>query len=193
MESILAKQGLQACETCLTQARLAYLRRRYGTKVNTKKHEEIVIYEVNQRFPYVIKIIKRRKIMITNLMIMAADAGATQQGGGMGLGFIVAYIAVFAVLIYFMFVRPQKKQTQQQEDMMKSLKPGDSIMTTSGFYGTVIGIDDDTVIVEFGNNKNCRIPMHKKAIADIESADAEEEDVQEEETETNTKLGKKKK
>ncbi len=131
--------------------------------------------------------------MITNLMIMAADAGATQQGGGMGLGFIVAYIAVFAVLIYFMFVRPQKKQTQQQEDMMKSLKPGDSIMTTSGFYGTVIGIDDDTVIVEFGNNKNCRIPMHKKAIADIESADAEEEDVQEEETETNTKLGKKKK
>ena len=81
--------------------------------------------------------------------------------------------------------------------MMKSLKPGDSIMTTSGFYGTVIGIDEDTVIVEFGNNKNCRIPMHKKAIADVESADAAEEEAEEaeetEKTESSSKLGKKKK
>ena len=77
--------------------------------------------------------------------------------------------------------------------MMKGLKPGDSIMTTSGFYGTVIGIDEDTVIVEFGNNKNCRIPMHKKAIADVESADAVEEEPEEVEEETNSKLGKKKK
>jgi preprotein translocase subunit YajC len=46
-------------------------------------------------------------------------------------------------------------------------------MTTSGFFGTVIDIpDDETVIVEFGNNKNCRIPMHKKAIAEIEDPDS---------------------
>ncbi len=38
-------------------------------------------------------------------------------------------------------------------------------MTTSGFYGTVIDITDDTVIVEFGSNKNCSIPMQKSAIA----------------------------
>ena len=43
--------------------------------------------------------------------------------------------------------------------------------TTSGFYGTVIDIEDDTVIVEFGNNKNCRIPMQKAAIADLEKAE----------------------
>lgn len=41
-------------------------------------------------------------------------------------------------------------------------------MTTSGFYGIIIDISDDTVIIEFGNNKNCRIPMQKAAIAAVE-------------------------
>ena len=41
------------------------------------------------------------------------------------------------------------------------------------FYGIIIDITDDTVIVEFGNNKNCRIPMQKSAIAQVEKADAE--------------------
>ena len=35
---------------------------------------------------------------------------------------------------------------------------------------------DDTVIVECGNNKNCRIPMHKNAIAEIEKSDADSDD-----------------
>ena len=38
------------------------------------------------------------------------------------------------------------------------------------FYGTILDVMDDTVIVEFGNNKNCRIPMQKQAIAQIEKA-----------------------
>ena len=135
--------------------------------------------------------------MIMNLMVMAetAAAGADQQTGGMNIGFMIAYLAFFALLIYFLFIRPTRKQSQQQNEMMQGLKPGDSIMTTSGFYGTVIGIDDDTVIVEFGNNKNCRIPMHKKAIAEVESAEAAyEEPEQEEEAEEKPgkRLGKKK-
>ena len=44
---------------------------------------------------------------------------------------------------------------------------------TSGFYGVVIDITDDTLIVEFGSNKNCRIPMKKAAIAQIEKANAD--------------------
>ena len=42
------------------------------------------------------------------------------------------------------------------------------VLTTSGFYGVIIDMTDDTVIVEFGNNKNCRIPMQKAAIAQLE-------------------------
>ena len=53
------------------------------------------------------------------------------------------------------------------------LEPCDSVYTTSGFYGMVIDISEDSVIVEFDNNKNCRIPMQKNAIAQVEKADAE--------------------
>ena len=51
---------------------------------------------------------------------------------------------------------------------ISELATGDTVLTTSGFYGTVIDITDDTVIVEFGSNKNCRIPMQKSAIAAVE-------------------------
>ena len=54
------------------------------------------------------------------------------------------------------------------DEMMSTLAVGDSVLTSSGFYGVVIDITEDTVIVEFGNNKNCRIPMQKAAIVQIE-------------------------
>ena len=43
------------------------------------------------------------------------------------------------------------------------------------FPSVVIDINDDTIIVEFGNNKNCRIPMQKRAVVEVEKANAEEE------------------
>ena len=90
------------------------------------------------------------------------------SAAGSGLSLIVI-IAFWIVLMYFMIVKPQKKQKKQMEDLHSSMEPGDSIMTTGGFYGTLLDIvDDTTVIVEFGNNKNCRIPMHKNAIAEVE-------------------------
>ena len=79
-------------------------------------------------------------------------------------------------------IRPQKKQQKKQDELQNSLEPGDNIMTTSGFFGTILDIvDETTVIVEFGNNKNCRIPMHKRAIAEVEKAgSAEVKDTKEE-------------
>ena len=55
--------------------------------------------------------------------------------------------------------------------MLNSMEVGDSVVTTSGFYGVVIDMTEEDVIVEFGNNKNCRIPMRKQAIAEVEKAD----------------------
>ena len=52
--------------------------------------------------------------------------------------------------------------------MLNSMEVGDSVVTTSGFYGVIIDMTDDTVIVEFGSNKNCRIPMQKAAIVQVE-------------------------
>ena len=75
--------------------------------------------------------------------------------------------------MYFAAIRPQKKEQKKTSAMLSTLEIGDCVLTTSGFYGIVIDITDDTVIVEFGNNKNCRIPMQKSAIVQVEKADAE--------------------
>jgi len=86
-------------------------------------------------------------------------------------------ILVYGVLIlalWFFFFRPQKKEQNRVASMLAALEVGDCVLTTSGFYGIVIDISDDTVIVEFGNNKNCRIPMEKSAISRVEKANAGE-------------------
>lgn len=83
---------------------------------------------------------------------------------------LIAYIVLIFAFIYFMMIRPQKKEQKRVGAMLSALAIGDSILTTSGFYGVVIDITDDTVIVEFGNNRNCRIPMQKTAIAQVEKA-----------------------
>ena len=65
-------------------------------------------------------------------------------------------------------MRPQKKEQKRIQAMLASMEVGDTALTTSGFYGVIIDITDDDVIVEFGNNKNCRIPMQKAAISAVE-------------------------
>ena len=52
--------------------------------------------------------------------------------------------------------------------MMSAMDVGDACVTNSGFYGVIIDISEDDVVVEFGNNKNCRIPMKKSCITEIE-------------------------
>ena len=84
---------------------------------------------------------------------------------------IVGYIVVFGALMYFMAIRPQKKEQKKQQELLESMENGDCVLTSSGFYGVVIDITEDTVIVEFGSNKNCRIPMQKTAIVQIEKAE----------------------
>ena len=89
--------------------------------------------------------------------------------GGMGAGFVmVIYIVLIFGFVYFASIRPQKKEQKRIGAMLASMEIGDSVLTTSGFYGVLIDISDDTVIVEFGSNKNCRIPMQKSAIAQVE-------------------------
>lgn len=96
---------------------------------------------------------------------------ATASGGGAAgmIGMIVWIVLLFG-LMWFLMIRPQKKEQKRITAMLADMAVGDAIVTTSGFYGVVIDITDEDVIVEFGNNKNCRIPMRKSAIAEVEKA-----------------------
>ena len=89
---------------------------------------------------------------------------------GMSMVGAIIWMVVLFGIMYFLMLRPQKKEQKRLQAMLNDMEVGDSIVTTSGFYGVVIDMTDEDVIVEFGNNKNCRIPMRKQAIAEVEKA-----------------------
>ncbi|MCR4890720.1 MAG: preprotein translocase subunit YajC [Lachnospiraceae bacterium] len=97
-------------------------------------------------------------------------AQAPAAGGGIMM--LLVYVVLFGGFFYFMAIRPQKKERNRIQAMMEALEVGDSVLTNSGFYGVIIDISDETVIVEFGSNRNCRIPMQKSAIAQIEKPES---------------------
>ena len=95
---------------------------------------------------------------------------ATESASSAGWISMVVWLVILFAFMYFFMVRPQKKEQKRVAAMLSNLETGDCVLTTSGFYGIIIDITDDTVIVEFGNNKNCRIPMEKSAISKVEKA-----------------------
>ena len=89
---------------------------------------------------------------------------------GMGMVGAIVWMVVLFGIMYFLMLRPQKKEQKRLQAMLNDMEVGDSIVTTGGFYGVVIDMTEEDVIVEFGNNKYCRIPMRKQAIAEVEKA-----------------------
>ena len=86
------------------------------------------------------------------------------------------YVVLIFAFMYFIAIKPQQKEKKKMQELMASIAVGDTVLTSSGFYGVIIDMTDDTVIVEFGNNKNCRIPMQMSAIAEVEKVNETKEE-----------------
>ena len=84
-----------------------------------------------------------------------------------GIGIILIYVVILGAM-WFLLMRPQKKEQKRIQAMLSTMEVGDTVLTTSGFYGVIIYISEGDVMLEFVNNKNCRIPMQKAAIAQLE-------------------------
>lgn len=104
------------------------------------------------------------------LYLLTETTGETAAAGWMSWGGVFIIYGIFILALWLFFFRPQSKERKRVAGMLANMEVGDCVLTTSGFYGIVIDITDDTVIVEFGNNKNCRIPMDKSAISKVEKA-----------------------
>lgn len=98
-------------------------------------------------------------------LLLTSDTGTSSTASMISM--LVSFV-ILGVFFYFVIIRPQKKEQKKMNAMLSTLAIGDCVLTNGGFYGVIIDITDDTVIVEFGNNKNCRIPMQKSAIAQVE-------------------------
>lgn len=96
----------------------------------------------------------------------AASAAATQQQEDPRAATIrmVGMLLVMGLLFYFMLIRPQSKRAKQQAEMLKTIKPGDKVATSSGIIGTVIAVKDKSVSIRSADSK---LEISKSAISEV--------------------------
>ena len=91
------------------------------------------------------------------------------SGGGFG-GFLIPLGLMFAIM-YFLVIMPQQRQRKKMQAMLAELKAGDKIITSGGIYGTINGIDGDSVILKISSEPQVKIRIARAAIAQVEASE----------------------
>ena len=65
---------------------------------------------------------------------------------------ILMMVALFAVM-YFVMIRPQRKNQKEEQDMRDSIQIGDEITTIGGIMGRVVTVKDDSLVIETGSDR----------------------------------------
>lgn len=94
----------------------------------------------------------------------AAQTTATAGKSQLGMIGMFIYIIVLIAVFYFFAIRPQKKREKEMKEMQAAIQVGDEVMTSSGFYGKVVEIGENDMIVEFGINRGVKIKVKKSEI-----------------------------
>ena len=86
---------------------------------------------------------------------------------------MVLWFAVFFGIIYFIIIRPNSKQQKERRMMLDSLRLRDKVITIGGIHGTIVKLNEDTVIVKVANN--VELEFIRPAIQSIENRDYKDE------------------
>ncbi len=86
---------------------------------------------------------------------------------------ILMLVGLLAVM-YFVMIRPQKKQEKEQNDMRNNLAVGDEITTIGGIIGKIVSIKEETCVIETSHERT-KIRILKSAVSrvDVKAEDAE--------------------
>lgn len=73
-------------------------------------------------------------------------------------------LILLLVIFYFLLIRPQQKRAKQHAELLKTLRPGDKILTSSGIYGVVLTVKEKTVTLRSADSK---LEISKASVAEI--------------------------
>ena len=94
-----------------------------------------------------------------------------QATGSSGFGGFLIPLGLMFAIMYFMVIMPQQRQRKKTQEMLGALKAGDKIITNGGIYGTVNGIDGDSVILKISSEPQVKIRIARAAIAQVEASE----------------------
>ena len=83
-----------------------------------------------------------------SLFLLENTSSATTETGPLGsLGMLIPLVLMFGIM-YFLMIRPQRKKQKAEEKMRNNIQIGDEILTIGGFYGRVVSIKEDSLVIE---------------------------------------------
>jgi preprotein translocase subunit YajC len=85
---------------------------------------------------------------------------------------ILFFAAIFAIF-YFLLIRPQQKQRKEREALLASVKRGDRVVTASGLHGTIVGLNEQTVVLKVSDQ--VKLEFDRSAIGRVVTAQGEKE------------------
>jgi preprotein translocase subunit YajC len=91
-----------------------------------------------------------------------------QAAGGGFSSFLIPLGLMFAIM-YFMVIMPQQRQRKKVAEMLAAVKAGDRVITNGGIYGTINGLDGDSVILKIATDPQVKIRVARSAIAQVET------------------------
>ncbi|MDY2609940.1 MAG: preprotein translocase subunit YajC [Eubacteriales bacterium] len=100
----------------------------------------------------------------------------TAQSGGFNVKSLVTFLplVLILVLMYFLMIRPQRKQEKKMQEALNNLAIGDEVTTKGGIIGKVVSIKEETFVLETTHDRT-RIRFLRSAIGSI---DVKAEDAQ---------------
>lgn len=98
--------------------------------------------------------------MLSFLLLQAAAPAANTFLSG--LLPIVLMIAIF----YFLVFMPMRRQQRQQKEMLKTLESGQTVLTSGGIIGTIVAVNDDTLILRIKPD-NIKIQVSRGAVTSV--------------------------
>jgi preprotein translocase subunit YajC len=112
--------------------------------------------------------------LVEHFLLLAADApkgGADSSGGG--FFFLVPLIFV-GIIFYLLLIRPQKREREKQDQILRALKKNDRVVTIGGVVGTIVNIEPESEVVTLKVDDNTRMVFLRSAIQRPYSAAKEE-------------------
>lgn len=61
------------------------------------------------------------------------------------------------VIFYFMIIRPQQKRQKERQKMLDAVEKGDKVVTSGGIHGTIVGMEEKTVLVQIADNVKVKV------------------------------------
>jgi len=78
---------------------------------------------------------------------------------------LLPMIIIFGIF-YFLLFLPMQRQKKAQKEMLGGLQAGNAVHTTGGIIGTIVSMDDDTLVLRTKPD-NVRIQVARSAVAGV--------------------------